>query len=156
MISRSETFASAESGFTLFEMMVVLTIVALMTVLIIAGQNRVSPSVHARAAAQALSGALREARSEAMMQDRSVSFTLDVSNRTYRWGNSPRQALSDDLRLSLLIGDDQLRPGEGASIRFDPDGSSSGGRISIDGDNQIWIVGVDWLSGRVTIAQQPR
>jgi len=36
-------------------------------------------------------------------------------------------------------------------IRFDPDGSSSGGRVSISGGNQIWIVGVDWLSGRVSV-----
>src|SRR5215472_12991890 len=110
MISRSETGASGESGFTLIEMMVVLTIVAVMTILIMAGQNRVSPAVHARAAAQALSGALREARSEAVMLDRSVSFTVDVASRSYRWGNSPKQSLPDDLRLSLLVDNDQVRP----------------------------------------------
>ena len=40
---------------------------------------------------------------------------------------------------------------EGA-IRFDPDGSSTGGRIELGlGPKRIQI-GVDWLSGRVSVA----
>jgi general secretion pathway protein H len=38
------------------------------------------------------------------------------------------------------------------NIRFNPDGSSSGGRIVLaDGTRRI-AVGVDWLTGRVVIA----
>jgi general secretion pathway protein H len=38
-------------------------------------------------------------------------------------------------------------------IRFNPDGSSTGGRISVaDGARSI-AVGVDWLSGRVSVAE---
>ena len=37
-------------------------------------------------------------------------------------------------------------------IRFNPDGSSSGGRITLaDGSRRV-AVGVDWLTGRVTVA----
>jgi general secretion pathway protein H len=156
MILRSKIATSTESGFTLIEMLVVLTIIGLMTVLIMSSQPRVSPAVHARAAAQAISGALREARSEAVMRDQGVTVVFDVSRRTYQRGNSPVQALPDDLQLSLLTAGDPLSPTSVGRIRFEPDGSSSGGRVSIRGGNLTWLVGVDWLSGRVAIERQAR
>jgi general secretion pathway protein H len=126
-----------------------------MTVLITANGVRVSPAVHARAAAEAISGALRSARSEAVMSNRSVSFTLDVVSRFYQWGENPRQALTNDLGLSLLTSRDQLAPEGLGQIRFDPDGGSSGGRVSIEGGGVVWWVGIDWLSGRVSIEKKP-
>jgi general secretion pathway protein H len=156
MTSRSEIGpGTREAGFTLIEMIVVLTILALMTVLITASGIRVSPAVHARAAAQAISGALRSARSEAVVSNRSVSFTLDVVNRFYQWGQAPPQVLTSDLRLSLLTSRDQLAPEGVGQIRFDPDGGSSGGRVSIEGGGVVLWVGIDWLSGRVSIEKKP-
>ena len=152
MTSRSEPCA----GFTLIEMIVVLTILGLMTALIVTNGTRVSPAVHARAAAEAISGALRSARSEALMSNRSVAFTLDLAGRTYQWGQTPRQALSDDLRLSLLTSRELLAvSGNTGLIRFDPDGGSSGGRVTIEGGGVVWWVGVDWLSGRVSTEEKP-
>ena len=145
----------SESGFTLIEIIVVVTIVSLMAVLITTNGIRVSPAVHARAAAQAISVALRASRSEAVMSNRSVSFTLDVVNRFYQWGLTPQQVLTNDLRLSLLTSRDQLALEGVGQIRFDPDGGSSGGRVSIEGGGVVWWVGVDWLSGRVSIEKKP-
>ena len=106
---------------------------------------------HARAAAEAISGALRSARSEAVLSNRSVAFTLDLAGRSYQWGQTPRQALSDDLRLALLTSRELLTTtGNFGTIRFDPDGGSSGGRVTIEGGGVTWWVGVDWLSGRVS------
>ena len=147
MTSRSESGA----GFTLIEMIVVLAILGLMTTLVVTNGARVSAAVHARAAAEAISGALRSARSEAVLSNRSVAFTLDLAGRSYQWGQTPRQALSDDLRLALLTSRELLTTtGNFGTIRFDPDGGSSGGRVTIEGGGVTWWVGVDWLSGRVS------
>jgi len=160
MISRSDIGGAEggrEAGFTLIEMIVVLTILALMTTFLLSNGRQVSPAIHARAAAQAVAGALRQARGEAIAGNRSVALTLDVANRSYRWGQRPAEILPPDLSLSLLTGRNELISGVNAAgrIRFDPDGGSSGGRVTIAGGGQVWWVGVDWLSGRVSIEMQP-
>jgi general secretion pathway protein H len=55
--------------------------------------------------------------------------------------------------FALLTGRDLVSSQTQGRIRFDPDGGSSGGRVTINGGGQIWMVGVDWLSGRVSIAR---
>src|SRR5215471_1749203 len=153
--SASHSRRKLEAGFTLLELTIVLTILGLLAVLVVFNTRQVSPATHARSAAQAISGGLRTARSEALRTNESVLFSIDLENRTFRWGQSPQQALPNDLRLSLLTGRDQVVSNAVGGIRFDPDGGSTGGRVTIQGGDQVWMVGVDWLSGRVTLAEQP-
>jgi general secretion pathway protein H len=116
----------------------------------------VSPAIHARTSAEAISGALRSARSEAVMHNRSVQFTLDLGRRSYRWGDAPAGVLPADLRLALLASEDQIAAQSIGGIRFNPDGSSSGGRIAVTGAGRSWWGGVDWLSGRVSVVEKTR
>jgi general secretion pathway protein H len=157
MIWRLDEFGSAkrdrERGFTLIELLVVIAILGLMAALVTIQGRPVSPATHARAAAQAIAGALRAARGEAIRTNRSVSFQLDVANRSYRWGRNPLETLPGDLGLELLTSRDQVGTSRVGQIRFDPDGGSSGGRVSVMGGGRLWWVGVDWLSGRVSVVQ---
>lgn len=150
MISRFEHDSAA--GFTLIELIVVISIMGLMTVLVTVGRTSLSPATHARAAAEAIAGGLRSARAEALTANRPIAFTIDIASRRYQWEGAPERTLPDDLTLSLLTSRDELVSGAVASIRFNPDGSSSGGRVSVNGGGKVWMVGIDWLSGRVSIA----
>jgi general secretion pathway protein H len=141
----------AASGFTLIELLVVIAILAVMLGLIGVGLRPVSSATHARSAAQEISGALRTARSSAVTANRSVAMTIDLSPPAYQWGTQPTRQLPTDIRLALLTGRDQVVSDSKGIIRFDPDGGSSGGRVSILGGGQLWMVGVDWLSGRVSV-----
>jgi general secretion pathway protein H len=147
--------ADPRSGFTLIEMLVVIAILGLTLALVGISLKPVSPATRARAAAQEISGALRAARSAALMSDRSIFFTLDLSPPGYRWGSQPQRPLPGDVSLGLLTGRDLVGSKTEGRIRFDPDGGSTGGRVSINGGGQLWWVGVDWLSGRVSIAHNP-
>jgi len=139
------------SGFTLVELLVVIAILGVMLALIGVAAKPVSSATHARSAAQEISGALRAARSAALMGNRSVDFTLDIAPPGYRWGQQVPHRLPSDVRLGLMTGREQAASADRGRIRFDPDGSSSGGRVSINGGGQSWRVGVDWLSGRVSV-----
>jgi general secretion pathway protein H len=152
MTSRSNT-RQREAGFTLIEMIVVLAVLSLV-IGIVAGRGvPVSPTTHARGAIRQISGALREARSEAVMSNRSIFFNLDTVNRRFWCGDHPAVSLSGDLSVALLTASDQTAGAVGR-IRFDPDGGSTGGRVAIAGGDRTWWVGVDWLTGRVSIAEK--
>ncbi len=144
------------AGFTLIELVVVLAIMSLMIAMVAGRGSPVSPSTHARGAIRAISGALRAARSEAVMSNRSVAFNLDTANRRFWWGNQPPVTLSNDLSLALLTASDQTVSDAVGRIRFDPDGGSTGGRVAIAANDRTWWVGVDWLSGRVSIVEKPQ
>ena len=142
-----------QHGFTLVEMLVVTAILGVALALVGVGIRPVSPATQARAAAQEISGAMRSARSNALMSNRSVAFIVDLAPPAYQWGAGPRQALPKGVRLALMTGQDQVISGSRGRIRFDPDGSSSGGRVTVGGGGQPWFVGVDWLTGRVSVAR---
>src|ERR1700722_14328779 len=130
-----------QAGFTLIEMIVVIAIMGLTLALIGLKLQPVSPATHARAAAQEISGALRAARSQALMSNRSVDFTLDLSPPSYRLSGQVAKPLPGDINLGLFAGRNLVNSLNQGSIRFDPDGGSSGGRVSINGGGQIWLVG---------------
>ncbi len=153
MTLRSDIARAA--GYTLIEMIVVIAILGLMMVLVTVNGTPVSPATHARAAAQAISGALRSARAQAVTSNRTVQWTIDVAGRTYQSDGASREALPGDLHLELLAGTEDLATSAVGRVRFNPDGSSSGGRVSIEGGGQTWWVGIDWLSGRVSVVEKP-
>jgi len=99
---------------------------------------------------------LRHARTEAVMRNVSTQFTLDLAHRSYRSGDVRPDALPPDVSLALLARTDETPGSLAGRIRFYPDGSSSGGRIAVSGNGRTWWVGVDWLSGRVSVVEKPR
>lgn len=151
---RDKAAPSGCSGFTLIELIVVIAILGLAMAMVVMRGAPVSPATHARAAAREISGALRAARTEALMVNQSVLFTLDVVARTYRWGRQAPQTLPGDLQLGLLTSTDQVDSDSVGRVRFDPDGGATGGRITIAGGDRIWWVGVDWLTGRVSVDEK--
>lgn len=156
MTSRFDTSGtgSSDAGFTLIELVVVLAILGLALALVTVKGAPVSPVTHARAAARELAAALRAVRAEALMSNQSEWFTIDVARRLYRSGQQAPQSLPSDLSFGLLTSDDEVIADSVGRLRFDPDGGASGGRITITGGGRVWWVGVDWLSGRVSMAEK--
>ena len=100
------------SGFTLVELLVVIAILGVMLTLIGVSATPVSPATHAHSAAQEISGALRAARSAAVMSNRSVDFTLDLTPPAYHWGRQTSHRLPPDIRLGLMtrsLGGDRMQ-----------------------------------------------
>ena len=130
----------ADRGFTLLEMLVVLAVLGLMVGLVVARGPMRSAGLDARMAANQLAGTLRAARSEAIARDHSVTVAIDSAAGTVRVGAAAPRAMG--AALSGLA-----RP-----LVFQPDGSSAGAAVTVAAGRIRKRVTVDWLTGRVSIA----
>ena len=140
------------SGFSLIELVVVLAVMGFALVLIVGYKAPWSSALNLRATAAELAAGLRLARSEAIADNRPVVLAVDFANHRYRIGNAPVREMPPKLSIALLTIDGERRTATTGDIRFNPDGSSTGGRIVLaDGASRV-AVGVDWLTGRVTVA----
>lgn len=152
MISRFE--AARSDGFTLLELLIVLLLMGLIGAVMLSGGQPRSPSTAARIAASELASALRLTRAQAITADRPVGLVLDVANGRYRVGASPIRTLPGKLQLTLLTARGDILSKKEGQIRFNPDGSSMGGRIDIVGGQRKVSVRVDWLTGRVSLVDK--
>jgi general secretion pathway protein H len=141
-----------EAGFTLIEIIVVLAVVGFALVLIVGYKPPWSSTLGVRGAAAEVASSLRLARSEAILRNRSVAFEIDLASRRFRAGSGAVRQLPPQLSIALLTVQGERRDVSTGDIRFNPDGSSTGGRISLADGARKMAVGVEWLSGRVSIA----
>jgi len=148
--------AAAASGFTLIEILVVLTILGLVLAVVAGHGAPVRSGLDLRGAAAAMASGLRLARSEAIVRNQPVTFDIDLAGHRFRAGNGRVQQLPPRLAIELLTIAGEQRTTKSGDIRFNPDGSSSGGRISIAEGGQRMMIGVDWLTGRVSVADAAR
>ena len=144
--------AGGRAGFTLFELLVALAVLGLALILISGYKAPWSSGLALRATAAELASGLRQARSEAIRDNRSVALAVDLERHLYRIGGGLPHRLPGQLSIRLLTIGGERADARRGDIRFNPDGSSSGGRISIAEAGREIAIGVDWLTGRVQVA----
>lgn len=139
-------------GFTLLELLVALAVIGLVMVavpMMIAGGR---PGPETRSAAIEIASALRQTRGEAIARFRPVTFQVDVDERLYRVGsNGATKTLPEEMSLSLYTARSELASDSQGGIRFFPDGSATGGRVTVTNGDHKYTVAVDWLTGVVTM-----
>lgn len=140
------------AGFTILEVLVVLVIAVGAYALLLGVPFRGASSGDLKAAARTLASGLRQAQSTAMVTRRDALLTLDVEAREFQVPGDPMvRRVSDKVDLKLYTAQTEVASERKGSIRFYPDGSSSGGRITVSSGERKYLVDVDWLTGRVSI-----
>lgn len=146
---------SKVSGFTLFELLVVLAIVALMMALVPPLLSGLGPGTELRGAARQLAAGLRAARNMAIVHQQQARLLVDLDQRHFQvTGNRRKVSLPTGVAIKLYTAQSELVDATTANIRFFPDGSATGGHITLSDGRIHYTVSVDWLTGRITVAEQ--
>jgi general secretion pathway protein H len=142
------------NGFTLIELLVVLAIMAMLFLVAIPSLSSILPKMEAKSGAREVAAALREARSRAILSNTEVVFSLDIKGHYFMIsGDKQSHKLPQELGLSLYTAQQELVADTLGSIRFFPDGSSTGGRVGLSSPKQTYNVTVNWVTGQVEILE---
>lgn len=138
-----------EAGFTLIEMLVVVSILglSLMVVPAITGGIRGS---RLRAASDTVMAVLRETRTEALRRDGPADFVLSMPGGTFATSWRPRMQPLPAAITKVEVIPATLADAKGiVLIRFRPDGSATPAQIALFSGARRVVIGVNWLTGRV-------
>lgn len=125
------------SGFSLVEMLVVLGILGLILIAVQSVRYRMSPEQ-----------VLRVETDRAVHELRQLHHRSMIEGRRFVW--APMTGPSDDLVFELCCHGSRSAPV--TAVHFFPDGSSSGGRVTLfhkKSENKK-VIGIDWVSGHVS------
>jgi len=147
--------AQRATGFTLLEMLVVIVLIGLAAVAVSVSVTRGLAGARVRAASSELAGALRATRAQAIVHADEQVFDVDTRANSYQGASHRDVALPKGLKVSITSAKEDRPDDHTGRIRFFPDGSSTGGRITLKAGQREWHVNVSWLTGEVRVVDQP-
>jgi general secretion pathway protein H len=145
--------ATLEGGFTLIELLVVLAILSLVVALGTPVFRRALPGLELKAGAESVAARLREARAIAIGRNVEVELLVNLDDRSLRLADEPPLRLAPEIGISLLTARQEAIAARIGGIRFYPDGTSTGGNITLALGPRHYRVAVDWLTGHVAVTE---
>jgi prepilin-type N-terminal cleavage/methylation domain-containing protein len=145
---------SGSRGFTLLELVITLSIVALAVGLAVPTIGRSTDAIRARADVAGFAAMMRHARERAIVTRKSQAVVVDpAARRVSVMAGGPegevRESRTLPERLSI-----QAEPPPALVVRFEPQGGGSGGDFRLTSGNVVYRVTVDALTGRVRSARE--
>ncbi|MCR6663451.1 MAG: GspH/FimT family pseudopilin [Luteimonas sp.] len=142
---------SRQRGFTLLEMMLVVTLIAAIGLLAAAAMTGGFDRMKLDSTAKEVASELRHVRARAIAIGEPQHFVIDPHAR--RWQSAEDRGGSIPRELDVgFTGARELQPAEGVgAIVFFGDGASSGGRLQLRHRDATRTIEVAWLTGEVTL-----
>ena len=138
-------------GFTLLELIVVLFIVVLGFSVVGINLSSGNDATELKVAARDIVSALRFARGQALISHQETTVTLDLAENTYTVSGRDRiYPIPKAIDVTVVTAQSELTEGS-AGIRFFADGSSTGGRITLELGKATWQIDINWLTGQIEL-----
>lgn len=145
---------SLSKGFTLLEMLVVILLIGIAAAAVSVSVSQGLTSARVNAASGEMAAALRATRAQAIVQGKEQTFAVDTRDNTYTPAGGKEVRLPQGMTLGITsAAEDQVGSHTGR-IRFFPDGSSTGGHVTLKLQQRQWLVNVSWLTGAVSVVVQ--
>ncbi len=138
-------------GFTLLEMLAVILLIGIAAAAVSISVTQGLASARVRAASSELAGAMRATRAQAIVRGQEQNFDVDTRANSYRNVKQQDVRLPKGLKVSITSAKEDQPNDHTGRIRFFPDGSSTGGRITLQSGKRQWHVNVSWLTGEVRV-----
>ena len=140
----------ATGGFSLLELLVVLMIVAIIMALVGMSVGRGVSGAEVRNASREIAAGMRYTRSLALRTKQAQRFIVDVEDKSWKAGDRAEESLPESMELELFTAQEEMLDEARGAIRFFPDGSATGGRVTLSAGEREWDIGVEWLTGEIT------
>lgn len=144
-----------QHGFTLLEMVCVIALIALMATVSLPFLPQHTSRARLQAYAVETAALLKGDRNAAIGRHAAVAALVDSSSRTIRSGSTTQLLrIPDDVRFDALLPQTCHHRAALSTISFFADGMSCGGTIALARLNTVYEIRVNWLTGRIEIADR--
>ncbi len=149
-MAKMPTYRAREAGVTLLEVLIVLAIMGLALVATAPLVSGSRAGFEVKAAGSLFVGAAREARELAIRLNRPVSLRLDVEAKQLSInGGEPLRLGSNELEIAFTTARSLALDEDTGSIIFFPDGSSTGGAVTLGRGAIKRAYEINWITGQV-------
>ncbi len=144
----SSAFSSNRAGFTLTELLAVLIVLGLAVALAAPALFRKSPGQELRHSVEVFETAARMARTEARLTGRDTLLSVDLGGRTLTILPGERVfQLANGMEIRATVAEQELEA-DIASVRFFPEGATTGGTFLLTLGGHERALRISWLTGR--------
>ncbi|RDH85867.1 MAG: general secretion pathway protein GspH [endosymbiont of Escarpia spicata] len=138
------------NGFTLLELLLVLTVSGLIIAMVPPLLSKAMPTVNARSTVSDLAAIIRNVRSRAIVLNETRVIYFDRESRTiFEEGGNQELQIDEPLRINV----ENIRKSEETPkiLVAYPDGSINGSVITISGGKKSYILRPNWVTGALNI-----
>ncbi len=144
--------AENQSGFTLVEMLVVLSLLALATAVSLPYARASIEARRFETTTQDITLLLRNAQMAALASSRDVEVSYNVKTRQFVSTTVSRPIVVPvDITMNILTIEGRVKP-QNAGFVFFAVGGNSGGRIDLKRGEETKSIKLNWLTGAITIS----
>lgn len=140
-------------GFSLVELLAVLALIALIMGMVGGSIVRNLDSVKTRRASKNVVTALRYTRGQAIITRQEQWLEINIEKMSYKAPGKDAVALPEGVEVTVKTALADILDESTGRIRFFPDGSSTGGRITLVAGQRQWLITVAWLTGEITLEE---
>lgn len=138
------------SGFTLIELLIVLVIIVLGFSVVAINVSSGHRAIEQKAAVRDIVSALRYARGQALMKHQEMEVSFNLADNSYTVsGRGKVYEIPEFIDVTVVTAQSEITGKGQGNIRFFADGSSTGGRITLEREGNAWRIDISWLTGQI-------
>ena len=142
--------ANSERGTTLLELLIVVAIVALLGAIAASAYAPTNGRLALERLTRSVTHAMESARVQALRAGRTTRFSFDMKERVFRVDQmNHRLMLPRNISAELIAAKEVSGFSDRGEIHFFPDGSTTGGKLTLKSKEKTSVIEVDWLTGRI-------